>query len=324
VPFLSIKNLLKRFDLGGAPFARQSVTAIDDISFDIARGEVFGLVGESGSGKSTVGLNLLRLQRPTGGQILFDGTDIARLPERTLRPMRKRMQMVFQDPFASLNAYMRIGDAITEPMLAHRLARTRKEARERAAALVKKVGLPVDAVDRFPHEFSGGQRQRIAIARALASEPEFLVADEPTSALDVSVRAQIVEQLAQLRDETNLTILLISHDLALVGYIADRIGVMYLGRLVEVGTAEQIMNAPRHPYTKALIGAVPRISTGRVDTWSAPAGEVPSPINLPPGCSFAGRCPLATAECRTGKPPLLDMGGGHQVACVLEHKNLVH
>ncbi len=316
MPLLKVTGLTKRFDLDRPrPFApRPVVTAVADVSFTIERGEIFGLVGESGSGKSTVGMSVLQLLRPSAGSVRFNGTELTALSPRSMRPMRKLMQMVFQDPYASLNPRMRIGAMLRESLELHSKAASEAELVTQIEGLLEQVGLDPSHAHRYPHEFSGGQRQRIGIARALASSPELIVADEPTSALDVSVRAQIVELLAELRQSTNLAMLFISHDLAIVGYLADRVGVMYLGRLVEVGPAEDVLNTPKHPYTQALVAAIPRVNEARGPTVNL-KGDVPSPINLPPGCAFAGRCPHALEKCRVQSPDLRDIGGQRMAAC---------
>lgn len=292
------------------------VKAVTDVGFSIRRGEVMGLVGESGSGKTTVGRILLRLMEPTGGRIAFDGTDITSLQRGAMRAARRRMQIVFQDPFSSLNPHMRVGDIIEEPLIVHRLHGGRQERRARVEALMELVGLPVSYLMRYPHEFSGGQRQRIGIARALAPEPEFIVADEAVSALDVSIQAQILNLLKQLQASFNLTMLFISHDLAVVRYIADRTMVMYLGRVVEIGPTEQLFATPRHPYTKALLSAIPDPEVGSRRERIILKGDVPSPINPPSGCVFRERCPFAIAACAEQVPVLQQVSPGHLKACI--------
>ncbi len=315
---LDVRNLRKWFPLDNPLFRKSPriLKAVDDISFSIGRGEILGLVGESGSGKTTAGLSAVRLHEPTGGQILFDGHDLGAAGKKEMRQLRRRIQVIFQDPFASLNPRMRIGDAVAEPMIVHGLVRSGREARDKVAALLEKVGMQAQHASRFPHEFSGGQRQRIGIARALASEPELLVADEPTSALDVSVRAQIIELVAQLRDDLGLSMLFISHDLAVVGYLADRIGVLYLGRLIEIGAAQDVIERPLHPYTRMLLAAVPKISKGQGFAPPAVRGEIPSPVNPPSGCVFVSRCPHVVDACRQTRPSLRGLAGGRQVACI--------
>jgi peptide/nickel transport system ATP-binding protein len=293
------------------------VRAVDDISFEIRRGETLGLVGESGCGKSTVGRTLLRLYKPTGGRIVFDGQDITTLGERELQPLRRRMQIVFQDPFASLNPRHSVARIIGEPLRVHGLARGRSAA-VRVRELLDVVGLPADSTTRYPHEFSGGQRQRIGLARALALNPDFVVADEPVSALDVSIQAQIVNLMEDLQSQFGLTYLFIAHDLAVVRHISDRIAVMYLGWIVEVSPAEELYDDPLHPYTISLLSAVP-IPDPKVERQRRPillAGDLPSPANPPPACRFHTRCPyIQPTRCRDEVPPLRAFGSGHLVAC---------
>jgi peptide/nickel transport system ATP-binding protein len=293
------------------------VRAVDDVTLTIRRGETLGLVGESGCGKSTVGRTILRLYKPTAGKIVFDGTDITTLSEGELRPLRRRMQMVFQDPFASLNPRHSVGRIVGEPLRTHGLA-NRGEASKRVRELLVTVGLPADAASRYPHEFSGGQRQRIGLARALAVNPDFIVADEPVSALDVSIQAQIINLFEELQDEFDLTYLFIAHDLAVVRHISDRIAVMYLGSVVEVSPAEALYDEPLHPYTISLLSAVP-IPDPTVEKQREPillAGDVPSPANPPPACRFHTRCPyVQPTRCRTEVPPLRPLRTGHEVAC---------
>jgi len=293
------------------------VRAVDDISFEIRRGETLGLVGESGCGKSTVGRTLLRLYKPTAGRIVFDGQDITRLSEHDLQPLRRRMQIVFQDPFASLNPRHSVGRIIGEPLRVHGLARGRT-ARLRVRELLEVVGLPADAATRYPHEFSGGQRQRIGLARALSLNPDFVVADEPVSALDVSIQAQIVNLMEELQSDFGLTYLFIAHDLAVVRHISDRIAVMYLGWIVEVSPAEELYDDPLHPYTISLLSAVP-IPDPEVERQRRPIllpGDLPSPANPPPACRFHTRCPyIQPTRCRDEVPPLRAIGSGHLVAC---------
>ena len=293
------------------------IRAVDDVSLTIRRGETVGLVGESGCGKSTVGRTILRLYKPTSGRIVFDGQDISQLGDTELRPLRRRMQMVFQDPFASLNPRHSVGRIVGEPLRTHGLA-TRREAGGRVRDLLNTVGLPPDAVGRYPHEFSGGQRQRIGLARAIALNPDFVVADEPVSALDVSIQAQIINLLEQLQEEFDLTFLFIAHDLAVVRHISDRIAVMYLGWIVEVSSAAELYDNPLHPYTISLLSAVP-IPDPVVEKQRESillAGDLPSPANPPPACRFHTRCPFVQpTRCRTDIPPLRKLGDGHEVAC---------
>jgi oligopeptide/dipeptide ABC transporter ATP-binding protein len=293
------------------------IRAVDDVSLTIRRGETVGLVGESGCGKSTVGRTILRLYKPTAGRILFDGQDISELGETELRPLRRRMQMVFQDPFASLNPRHSVGRIVGEPLRSHGLA-NRREASGRVRDLLRTVGLPSDAAGRYPHEFSGGQRQRIGLARALALNPDFVVADEPVSALDVSIQAQIINLFEQLQEEFELTYLFIAHDLAVVRHISDRIAVMYLGWIVEVSPAAELYDNPLHPYTISLLSAVP-IPDPVVERQRESillAGDLPSPANPPPACRFHTRCPFVQpTRCRDEIPPLRKLADGHEVAC---------
>jgi peptide/nickel transport system ATP-binding protein len=293
------------------------VKAVDGVTIDIHHGETLGLVGESGCGKSTVGRAILRLYKPTGGSIVFDGQDITNLGEDELRPLRRRMQMVFQDPYASLNPRHSIGRIVGEPLRTHGLA-GRRQAAARVRELLGIVGLPEDAASRYPHEFSGGQRQRIGLARSLALNPDFVVADEPVSALDVSIQAQIINLLENLQDEFDLTYLFIAHDLAVVRHISDRIAVMYLGTIVEISPADELYDNPLHPYTISLLSAVP-IPDPEVETRRETillAGDLPSPANPPPACRFHTRCPyVQETRCKTDVPELRKMGDGHVVAC---------
>jgi peptide/nickel transport system ATP-binding protein len=293
------------------------VRAVDDVSFEIRRGETLGLVGESGCGKSTVGRTLLRLYKPTAGRILFDGQDITQLSETDLQPLRRRMQIVFQDPFASLNPRHSVGRIVGEPLRVHGLTRGR-ETGARVRQLLQVVGLPADAATRYPHEFSGGQRQRIGLARALALNPDFVVADEPVSALDVSIQAQIVNLMEELQTEFGLTYLFIAHDLAVVRHISDRIAVMYLGWIVEVSPADELYDDPLHPYTISLLSAVP-IPDPEVERQRETillAGDLPSPANPPPACRFHTRCPyIQPTRCKDEVPELRRIGSGHLVAC---------
>ena len=293
------------------------IRAVDDVSLEIRRGETLGLVGESGCGKSTVGRTILRLYKPVDGRILFDGEEITDLDERALRPLRRRMQMVFQDPYASLNPRHSIGRIVGEPIRAHKLASGR-QADARVRELLSIVGLPPDAISRYPHEFSGGQRQRIGVARALSVNPDFIVADEPVSALDVSIQAQILNLLESLQAEFDLTYLFIAHDLAVVRHISDRIAVMYLGTIVEVSPADALYASPLHPYTIALLSAVPipdPVVERRREAILLP-GDLPSPAAPPAACRFHTRCPFVQpTRCRDEVPPLRELGPGHSVAC---------
>lgn len=317
---IEVRNLKKYFPLKKGPIfgTRQDLKAVDDVSFHIDSGETFGLVGESGSGKSTLGRCLLRLYEPTGGEIYYGGQEIGSLKERALGPVRRKMQAVFQDPYSSLNPAMVVEELIMEPLHVYHIG-TRQERRERVSELADKVGLSRRQLDRYPHEFSGGQRQRIGIARALAASPEFIVCDEPISALDVSIQAQIVNLLEDLQADLGLTYLFIAHDLSMVRHISHRIGVMYLGSILELGESEAIYRAPRHPYTQALLGSmlepVPRKT--REEQPLLLSGDVPSPLDSLPGCKFATRCPYAMARCHSKAPALREVSPGHLAACYL-------
>lgn len=298
------------------------VHAVDDISFSIERGQTLGLVGESGSGKTTIGRTIIRLYKPSEGQVLFDQQDLAQMEGEPLRQMRRRVQMVFQDPFASLNPRFTVGSLISEPMHIYHLG-TAQEIRERALELLRVVGLRPEYFDRYPHEFSGGQRQRIAVARALAINPEFVIADEPVSALDVSVRAQVLNLLQRLQRQFNLTYLFISHDLSVVRHVADRIAVMYLGKIVELADRDELYASPKHPYTRALLSAVP-IPDPQIEKKHRRiilSGDLPSPINIPTGCRFHTRCPMAQQMCREIEPDFeAKEGREHYAACHFAEK----
>jgi oligopeptide transport system ATP-binding protein len=315
---LEVVGLSKHFRVAQGPVAgaKQVLRAVDGVSFEIARGEVLGLVGESGSGKSTVGRSILRLTEPTSGEIRFDGQDIMALRGGDLRRFRRHAQIIFQDPLASLNPRMTVEQLLAEPLVTQGVLRGRGALRARGAELLGMVGLAPESLSRYPHAFSGGQRQRIAIARSLALRPDFIVADEPVSALDVSVQAQVVNLLRQLKRQLQLTMLFIGHDLAVVEYIADRIAVMYLGRIMEIAPGRVLTSSPRHPYTKALLLAVPVPDPQAKRTRIVLAGELPSPIAPPSGCVFRTRCPYAAAECARDVPPLIEIEPGHLRACV--------
>ena len=320
---LNVKDLKVHFPVNkGIVFQKQvaTVKAVDGVSFSLGRGETLGLVGESGCGKSTTGLAVLRMQAATSGRIEFEGQDITRFSKDQMRPLRRRMQMVYQDPYGSLNPRMKVRDIVGEPLEVHGLDTNRGEYQDRVAKLLSTVGLLPDMADRYPHEFSGGQRQRIGIARALALEPSLIICDEPVSALDVSIQAQVVNVFVELQERLGLSYLFIAHDLAVVRHVSDRIAVMYLGRIVEVATREDLYRTPLHPYTIALLAAVPvadpvvEASRKRVIV----VGEVPSAMNPPSGCRFHTRCPQAVERCKVEDPVMRDLGGGRAVACHLQ------
>ncbi len=315
---VEVRDLKTHFPIRGGLLNRVvgAVKAVDGVSFDIRKGEVVGLVGESGSGKTTVGRTLLRLEEATGGEVRFAGTDLLSLDRAAMRPFRKRMQIIFQDPYASLNPRETVGQMLHHALSLHRVGAA-SERQGRAEALMAQVGLSGDYLDRYPHEFSGGQRQRIGIARALAVEPDFVVADEPVSALDVSIQAQVINLLADLRESLSFTMLFIAHDLAVVEHICDRVIVMYLGRVMEIATAETLYGGAVHPYTQALLSAVPVPEPGRRRSRVVLKGDIPSPINPPSGCVFRTRCPRAEAICAQSVPPLKQVGAEHLSACHL-------
>lgn len=319
---LEVKNLKKYFEVSGGFFGgKQYVKAVDDVSFVIRRGETLGLVGESGCGKSTTGRTIIRLYDVTEGEVHFEGVDLAKLPEKELRAYRKKIQMIFQDPYASLNSRMTVGDIIGEPMDIHGIA-SGDERQQRIYDLLERVGMSKEHASRYPHEFSGGQRQRIGIARALAVNPDFIICDEPISALDVSIQAQVVNMLEDLQKELGLTYLFIAHDLSMVKHISDRIGVMYLGKLVELADADELYNNPNHPYSQALLSAIPipDPDVAKANQRIVLQGDVPSPLNPPSGCRFRTRCRYAMDICAKSEPELIDIGGGHMSACFLNNK----
>lgn len=318
---LQVENLTKYFYKPQGLFGqkKQIVKSVDHVTFDIIRNETLGLVGESGCGKTTVGRTITRLYEPTDGKIIFDGKDISHLTKKELLPYRKKMQMIFQDPYASLNARMTVMDIIREALDLHSDLKTKEEKSKRVYELLDRVGLMREHANRYPHEFSGGQRQRIGIARALAVDPEFIVCDEPISALDVSIQAQVVNMLEDLQREFGLTYLFIAHDLSMVRHISDRIGVMYLGKLVEIGPSEEIYSHHLHPYTEALLSSVPvpDPEKARAKEQIVLQGDIPSPIDPPSGCRFRTRCPRACEQCAQAEPELKPVGNDHFVACHL-------
>ncbi|MCC6795941.1 MAG: dipeptide ABC transporter ATP-binding protein [Candidatus Hydrogenedentes bacterium] len=316
VPLLEVNDLIVHFPIRKGVFSRVSgaVRAVDGVSFSIARGETLSLVGESGSGKTTCGRAILRLIEPTGGKVVFDGIPVSSLSRRELRALRKRMQIVFQDPFGSLNPRMTVYSVLAEILKTHRIV-PRNKRRERVLELLDLVGLPPESADRYPHEFSGGQRQRIGIARALAVEPDLIVADEPVSALDVSIQSQILNLLEDLQSKLGLTYLFIGHDLSVIQHISDKVAVMYLGRIVEFGTVEDIFERPIHPYTKALLSAAPVPEPDAHKERTVLTGDVPSPIHPPSGCHFHPRCPDAQPSCKKRLQDLRERDAGHYAAC---------
>jgi peptide/nickel transport system ATP-binding protein/oligopeptide transport system ATP-binding protein len=312
---IEVKNLRKWFQVGkGLSGKREVLRAVDDISFFINRKEVLGLVGESGCGKTTCGKMLLRIIDPTSGSIFFDNEEITHLNKSEMRHFRRRMMIIYQDPYGSLDPRMRIGEAISEPLAVHNIG-TPKEREERVIQLMEKVGLSADQINRYPHEFSGGQRQRIGIARALATNPEFIVADESVSALDVSIQAQIINLLKELQEEFGLTLLFVAHDLSVVKHISDRVAVMYLGKIVEMGEKKYLFRDPKHPYTQALLSAIPIPDPKQRKQQEIIMGDVPSPINPPKGCRFHTRCPEVSDICKLEEPPLIEIKPNYFVVC---------
>jgi oligopeptide transport system ATP-binding protein len=319
-PLLEVRDLVKHFPVGrgglgfGGP--KRVVHAVDGVSFDVGAGEVLALVGESGCGKSTTGRLVLRLLAPTSGSVRFLGEDLFRVPSGRMKRLRREMQIIFQDPYASLNPRMRIGTILEEPLVVHRIGNA-AERREKVHKLLSQVGLSEDVLDRYPHEFSGGQRQRISIARALMLEPKLIVADEPVSSLDVSIQAQVVNLVQDLQTQYGLAILFIAHDLNMVRHVARRVAVMYLGRIVETGPVEEVYRNPKHPYTKALLEAVPVPDPHRKRERHLLSGELPSPVDLPSGCRFRTRCPEAFDRCPQVDPGMVRVGPDHEAACLL-------
>ena len=312
-PILQVEHLTKFFSVG--PHAE--VHAVDDVNFTLRRGRTFGLVGESGCGKSSCARTIIRIYEPSQGKIIFNGQDIAHLKPRQMQPVRRNMQMIFQDPYASLNARMTVRDIIAEPLKAHHVCKSKQEVDEKVFAMLNRVGLTAEHAGRYAHEFSGGQRQRVGIARALVLNPALVICDEPISALDVSIQAQVVNMLMKFQRELGLTYLFIAHDLSMVRHIADETAVMYLGTMVEYGPTEEVYGHPAHPYTQGLLSAVPVADPDYEKTHHRipMEGEVPSPIAPKPGCRFCGRCPRATEQCRTQTPAPKDLSGGHFAAC---------
>jgi oligopeptide/dipeptide ABC transporter ATP-binding protein len=326
---LEVQDLRQRFELGQdfldrlrlergrLRYRRAYVHAVNGVSFSIRKGEVLGLVGESGCGKSTVAKTVIRLLEPQDGRILLEGTDITHLRSRELVPLRRRMQMIYQDPYSSLNPRQRVQDLVAEPILFHGLASGRREAREMALEALERVGLSREQGRRYPHQFSGGQRQRIGIARALSIRPELIIADEPVSALDVSIQAQILNLMMDLKEEFGFSYLFIAHDISVVHYVADRVGVMYLGFLVEVGGNQAVVTRPLHPYTRYLMSCTPALGQRHFEETLEVRGEVPSAIQLPSGCCFRTRCPFAFSRCTENRPELVEVEPGHKAACHL-------
>ena len=328
---LQVENLVQEFNLtkdfldkvkfknGHFSLENRVVHAVNNVSFDVEEGEVFSLVGESGCGKSTTARTIIKLIEPKSGKIIFDGRDITRLKPQEMRPIRREMQMIFQDPYASLNARMTVRDIIAEPLLAHGIVKKKNEADEIVYPMLERVGLTKEHASRYAHEFSGGQRQRVGIARALVLQPELVICDEPISALDVSIQAQVINLLKDYQEEKGISYLFIAHDLSMVRYVSDEVGVMYLGQLVELAEADEIYRHPLHPYTKGLLGSIPVANPklARKKVKSSIEGDIPSPINPPLGCRFHTRCPYAKPECSRVMPEMKDMGGGHKIACHL-------
>ena len=312
---LEVEHLVQHFRIN----RREAVHAVDDVSFTIARGQTLGLVGESGCGKSSCARSVIRVYDPTGGKIIFDGEDITHMSQRELQPRRKKMQMIFQDPYASLNARMTVRDIVAEPLLAHHIAKSREEINDYVFPMLERVGLTAEHAGRYAHEFSGGQRQRVGIARALILQPDLVICDEPISALDVSIQAQVVNLLRDYQQEKKISYLFIAHDLSMVRYVSDVVGVMYLGQLVELCAAEEIYRHPLHPYTKGLLASIPVANPvlAKERTSGGIEGDLPSPVHPPQGCRFHTRCPYATEACVQEAPVMKEAASGHKVACHL-------
>lgn len=318
-PFLKIENLHKNFPIRGGLFSREvaSVKAVSGVSLTIVKGETLGLVGESGCGKSTLGRCVIRLIEPSSGQVWLEGQNVTEMKGDSLRALRRKMQIIFQDPYASLNPRMTVGSIIGEPLVIHKLFDSKKDRMDRVKQLLETVGLRSDCIQRYPHEFSGGQRQRIGIARALAVEPSFIVCDEPVSALDVSIQSQVINLLLDLQQKFGLTYLFIAHDLKVVEYISNRVAVMYLGKIVELAEADELYLHRSHPYTKALMSAIPVPDPHHKETRIILKGDVPSPINPPEGCHFHPRCPEVVERCKTQRPQLVENRPDHLTSCLL-------
>jgi len=326
---LRIENLVQQFKLdkgildkikfknGKLKYETRVVKAVNGISFTINKGEAFGLVGESGCGKSTTARTIIGLNKPTGGKMIFEGKNMGEMDKKERMALRKQMQMIFQDPYASLNPRMTVLEIVVEPILFHKLADSREEAEKQAYALLERVGIRPELASRYPHQFSGGQRQRIGIARALAVNPQFIIADEPVSALDVSIQAQILNLMMDLQEERGLSYLFIAHDLSVVRHLCSRLAVMYLGRIVETGTREQIFENPAHPYTELLLAAAPKLTGNSIENYEISDKEMPTVLNLPKGCAFCNRCKKAMPICSEQLPESRDLGDGHIVACHL-------
>ncbi len=312
---LEVRDLTKHFKAGG----RQVVHAVDGVNLTLKKGRTLGLVGESGCGKSSCARTIIRMYDPTSGQIFLDGEDITKLSQKQLKPYRKKMQMIFQDPYSSLNARMTVRDIIAEPLVAHGIVKKKEQSNDLVYPMLERVGLTKEHANRYAHEFSGGQRQRVGIARALILQPDLVICDEPISALDVSIQAQVINLLKDFQDEKGVSYLFIAHDLSMVRYVSDDVGVMYLGQLVEVSDAGEIYRNPLHPYTKGLLGSIPVANPklAKQKEKSSIEGDIPSPISPPSGCRFHTRCPYATQACSEAVPPMKDVGGGHMVACHL-------